>query len=207
MSSPDESPDNKKNPLGPTGVRLAGNIQSLRKERGLSYKELSARLADLGRDVPTLGLSRIEQEKRRVDADDLVALALALEVTPNRLLLTGTADSDQRIGLTANHDATEGWAWTWASGEMLPLVPWPPDMAEPISGDVDAHKRRVRFAKENNPRRDDVLSAEELIRHMAPLRQAAQAVHEAARQTGLPTRTVLRMAGMMPADEGADDGR
>jgi transcriptional regulator with XRE-family HTH domain len=49
-------------------------------------QELSERLAALGRPILPSGLSKIEQGTRRVDVDDLVALADALETVPSRLL-------------------------------------------------------------------------------------------------------------------------
>jgi transcriptional regulator with XRE-family HTH domain len=44
------------------------------------------RLAALGRPILPSGLSKIEQSTRRVDVDDLVALADALRTVPSRLL-------------------------------------------------------------------------------------------------------------------------
>ena len=58
------------------------NLKQLRDARRLTYRELADRLAAIGRPIPTLGLSRIEKGTRRVDADDLVALAIALGVNP-----------------------------------------------------------------------------------------------------------------------------
>lgn len=51
------------------------------------YAELSRKLAEMGREIPPLGLRRIETGERRVDVDDLVALALALDLSPLALLL------------------------------------------------------------------------------------------------------------------------
>ncbi|WFE46277.1 helix-turn-helix transcriptional regulator [Verrucosispora sp. WMMD1129] len=114
--SDDEKP--QKNPLGPTGHRVRENIQRIRTERRLTYRELSDRLADLGRSIPTLGLSRIENGTRRVDADDLVALAIALDVSPLALLMPA---QDSPIDLAAG--VRIGWkpGWRWAAGEH-PLV-------------------------------------------------------------------------------------
>lgn len=79
----------KKNPLGPVGEQLRDNIRRLREERGFSYQRLSELLAELGRPIPTLGLSRLERGERRVDADDLVALAKALGTDIVQLLGLG----------------------------------------------------------------------------------------------------------------------
>lgn len=111
---PDPTP---KNPLGPTGHRAAATVAELRERDRLSYKELSDRLRDLGRTIPTLGLSRVERIERRIDADDLVALAIALETTPNRLLLPGTARQDVNISLTPTVEVSEQLAWAWAQAQ------------------------------------------------------------------------------------------
>lgn len=82
----------KKNPLGPTGLTVSANIKRLREEQRLTYVELSRTLGELGRPIATLGLSRIESGQRRVDADDLMAIASALGVAPNLLLQPAGSD-------------------------------------------------------------------------------------------------------------------
>jgi transcriptional regulator with XRE-family HTH domain len=62
------------------------NVKHLRQARGLTYKELAEQLGHAGRPIPVLGLARLERGERRVDVDDLVALARALGVTPHELL-------------------------------------------------------------------------------------------------------------------------
>ena len=106
--------------LGPVGERVARNIRRLRG--AMTYKLLSERLEKLGRPISVLGLSRIESQARRVDADDLMALAQALEVTPNALLMPPVEEQGE-IGLTpALSDDWEN-AWRWAEGEQ-PGVRW-----------------------------------------------------------------------------------
>jgi len=104
-----------KNPLGPTGECLSENISRLRRARGLSYRELSEKLSQLGRPIPTLGLSRIENRERRVDADDLMALAVALAVNPSALLLPPTADNTT-TEITGGGTVPAWKAWRWADG-------------------------------------------------------------------------------------------
>lgn len=75
-------------PLGPAGEALRENLKRIRsEERRYTFAELSKRLKDIGRPIPVLGLRRIEMGQRRVDVDDLMALALALDVPPVLLLL------------------------------------------------------------------------------------------------------------------------
>lgn len=116
-----DDPDSRqaKNPPGPAGRRVMERVKKLRLASGLTFKELSERLEALGRPIPVLGLSRLEEGKRRVDADDLVTLALALDVTPNRLMLP---DVDARTsasahGLTPEVKGRPQELWSWAQGE------------------------------------------------------------------------------------------
>jgi 8-oxo-dGTP pyrophosphatase MutT (NUDIX family)/transcriptional regulator with XRE-family HTH domain len=113
MPSDDSTP---RVPLGPVGGYVIANLLELRAERRLSYKDLSDRLSQLGRSIPTLGLSRIEKGNRRVDVDDLVALALALGVNPAALLLPRDVPPDGRVRLTEGATATARDAWNWADG-------------------------------------------------------------------------------------------
>ena len=52
----------------------------------MTQAELDAALATVGRPIIQSGISKIENGSRRVDVDDLVALALALGTTPHALL-------------------------------------------------------------------------------------------------------------------------
>ncbi|NSC22240.1 helix-turn-helix transcriptional regulator [Streptomyces albus subsp. chlorinus] len=72
--------------IGPAGFRTARLIEHVRNERGLSQRELAARLNRLGHPLAHTALSRIECLRRRCDVDDLVAIAGALEVPPVALL-------------------------------------------------------------------------------------------------------------------------
>ncbi|MEU6184536.1 hypothetical protein [Nocardia sp. NPDC047038] len=72
---------------------------------------------DVARPIPTLGLRHIEAMKRRVDADDLVALAVALGANPNALLLPPTDSSLHLVEITGSRDLTAADAWSWARGE------------------------------------------------------------------------------------------
>lgn len=108
-----------KNPLGPIGVNVQHNVKRLREDQNLTLAELARRLEAFGRKIPPLGLSRIEAGERRVDADDLVALAAALLVSPATLLLP-PEDPGEPIKLTEGEKRSYSvpWsnAWRWATG-------------------------------------------------------------------------------------------
>jgi transcriptional regulator with XRE-family HTH domain len=105
---------------GPTAGTVAANVARLRKRAGLTLTDLSERMAAVGRPMLTTGLSKIENGQRSVDVDDLVALALALEVNPNALLLP----PEPTVADAALTDTTSApWAWgTRESDSRRPLL-------------------------------------------------------------------------------------
>jgi hypothetical protein len=116
--------------LGPIGLNVTRTVRKFREERRIGYAALSRRLADLGREIPPLGLRRIENGERRVDADDLVALALALDVSPLALLLPREHGSQ----LVADGDQWSWMAiWLWGMG------------LRPLQGDTPS------FVRDSNP--------------------------------------------------------
>ena len=114
-------------PLGPVGGYVIRNLSRFRGR--LTYRELSERLSQLGRPIPTLGLSRIERGERRVDVDDLMALAIALGVNPIALLIPEDAGPDEVIDLTPRLRLKARDARDWITGwTLLPendVVTWP----------------------------------------------------------------------------------
>jgi transcriptional regulator with XRE-family HTH domain len=91
-------------------------VKAIREARKLSVRDLSALLADLGRPILASGISKIEQGQRRVDTDELIALAIALGVTPSSLLLPPVAD-DSPAELAATVNVPSSKAWRWADGQ------------------------------------------------------------------------------------------
>ena len=71
------------------------NVKRFREDQKLTYVELSDRLTGLGRPIPVLGLRRIERGERRVDVDDLMALADALQVMPADLLIPASETPEE----------------------------------------------------------------------------------------------------------------
>lgn len=75
--------------IGAAGLHAAQAVARLREARGWDQGELTARLAAAGRQVSQPIVSRIEAGTRRIDADDLVALAATLDVPVAALLPRG----------------------------------------------------------------------------------------------------------------------
>lgn len=81
--------------LGPVALRVGRAVRTLRERLDLTPQQLAEKLEDVGRDIGQAGIGRIERGQRRVDVDDLVALALALQVDVGLLLEVGHADPER----------------------------------------------------------------------------------------------------------------
>lgn len=113
------------------------NIRRIREGQKLTYVELADRLTKIGRPIPVLGLRRIEKGERRVDVDDLLALAVALGVMPVDLLVPNTAADDEPYNVTQDVAAPAAAVRDWISGqgllappsghaELFTAMPWMP---------------------------------------------------------------------------------
>ena len=124
--------------LGPTGIRVARNVLRSRENAELSLRGLSELLRECGRPILASGILKIEHQKRRVDVDDLMALAIALDVTPIALLL-GQVDGGAEVELTPTLTKPTDDAWRWATKGRT----------ESVSGDVristlERHREALR---------------------------------------------------------------
>lgn len=110
--------------MGPAGERVAENVKRLRGRT--AYRELSAELERFGRPILPSGLLKLERGQRRVDVDDLIALALALDVSPVTLLMPAGEQPVQIAPEVRVGWERVGWeqAWRWACGEA-PLFAQP----------------------------------------------------------------------------------
>lgn len=160
-----ENKPRRANEPGPAGQRAAANLEKLREDRHLRQDELARLVERLGRPMSRQAISKTEQLARRIDVDDLVALALALDTTPNRLLLSGDASDTEPVELTPEVRVSALDAWRWAAGEK----PLPADTAPPDRQMLVRDDRERMFMRENQPHHDPVLT-----RQTAALVQAAQ---------------------------------
>lgn len=108
---------------GPGTRHVIANVRRLRAELRLSQVGLAERLKTVGRPIADSGVNRIEHGRRRVDSDDLLALALALEVSPLTLLLPPTAAEGDDISLTDEVAVPAAHAWSWARAQRPLEVP------------------------------------------------------------------------------------
>lgn len=71
---------------GSASATVAENITRLRKAHGMSYVDLSNGANLQGRHLSPLAVRRMEEQERRIDVDDLQAIAIALGVTPGDMM-------------------------------------------------------------------------------------------------------------------------
>lgn len=93
---------------------MAQNLARLRAVRQLTVIGLADRLKALGHPILSTAITKIEMGQRRVTADDLMALAVALEVNLSALALPPTTDGWAEITAAGAIRAED--AWKWADG-------------------------------------------------------------------------------------------
>ncbi|MBB4984949.1 helix-turn-helix domain-containing protein [Streptomyces nymphaeiformis] len=102
--------------FGRTGRAVAANVRRLRGERGLSLRGLAEALERHGRHLGEDALGKIERGARagvcsgvrRVDVDDLAALAAVLEVMPAELLRSQEEDRGAAYGGSVKRVRSDG---------------------------------------------------------------------------------------------------
>jgi transcriptional regulator with XRE-family HTH domain len=113
--------------VGPTaGIRasdlIAAQLKQLRARRKLTVKDLAARCHELGAtDLTANVLTNIEVRRRDVAVDELLVLALALDVAPTHLL-TPPQGSTTCLAVTPEVVAEPETAALWLRGDA-PLLP------------------------------------------------------------------------------------
>lgn len=72
--------------IGAATRLVAARVKTLRRARGWRLEDLSVRLGEVGRPMLATTLSKVERCARRIDVDDVAALAAAFRVPVVRLL-------------------------------------------------------------------------------------------------------------------------
>ena len=110
-------------PLAATAQTVARNVHRLRKARGLTVYALAQALRDVGRSISADAVCKIEnaarsdaKHVRRVDVDDLMALAVVLGVSPSALLLPLVDDPATTVEITGAGTVSANEAWDWMDG-------------------------------------------------------------------------------------------
>jgi len=103
--------------IGETGETVRSNVARIRKRKDLTLRDVADRLQETDRPLAFNTLSEIERGARRVDVDDLVALAAALEVSPSSILMPEVIDGDMSVkgtGIEKPMEAAHYWNWLMA---------------------------------------------------------------------------------------------
>lgn len=89
------------NEVGRATEKVGYAVGTLREEKGWSLQDLSSALEARGHALNPSSLSKLERGKRRIDVDDLVALASALDVGLVRLLVEIADDRETQDAIAA----------------------------------------------------------------------------------------------------------
>lgn len=147
--------------LGATGENVSRNVAAVRRsqtENGpLTIRAMADRLSAAGVRTAHSAVSEIENGARRVDVDDLTALAAALGVSPLFLLLPHAWHEGDTVELTGAGEMPVGDAWAWmrdgvVDREFLRSKPTP-TTSTPIEehDDETGHRRDVMRALLGEP--------------------------------------------------------
>jgi transcriptional regulator with XRE-family HTH domain len=106
--------------IGPTGETVRANVARVRNQQRLTLRDVADRLERTDRPMAHNTVSEIERGARRVDVDDLMALAAALNVSPATLLMPDTTEGEwetavQATGLPEGVTAQQLWTWLTAN--------------------------------------------------------------------------------------------
>lgn len=129
--------------LGPTGETVRENISRVRRERNLTLRALSERLSELGRPISNSSISQVETGARRVDVDDLLAFAVALDVSPNTLLMPAHYDGEHAVSITGAQAVSTRFVWFFLDG-MRSLTEQSLDFAVRSQPPFMSHRQSVK---------------------------------------------------------------
>jgi len=106
-----------------TAETVSANVKRLRTQQNLGLRALSEKLGEVGRPLRHSAVDQIEKGTRRVDVDDLMALAAALGVSPITLLMPEMRAEKAREtvaapGEDAGVEAGRLWLWLKADAEL-----------------------------------------------------------------------------------------
>ena len=125
--------------IGTTGETVRANVARVRNKLGFTLRDVADRLTDIGHPMAHNTVSEIERGARRVDVDDLMALAAALDASPAALLMP-VGEKDQEVAVTGHMGKlTCGRVWDWIIGRR-------PAGADPEGWDLAVWWRRSRPA-------------------------------------------------------------
>ncbi|UZF45366.1 helix-turn-helix domain-containing protein [Rhodococcus rhodochrous] len=121
------------------------NIARIRDEQRLTLRQLSERLAGTDRPLAYNTLSEIERGARRCDVDDLIAIAVALDVGPLALLMPTTTSLEEPVQATGVSGLSARDFLAFLEGMRSPTAPG--DLAFALRSEVGAKPSFPRGAR------------------------------------------------------------
>lgn len=108
---------------GPTAETVRANVKRIREKRGLSLRALAKLTDDTDNPIGHGAINQIEQGRRRVDVDDLMTLAFALNVPPPALLLPRVTHEqrNEAVPATGVGRINAGALWGWVKCQFQPV--------------------------------------------------------------------------------------
>ncbi len=175
----------------------AERVRAHREQKGWSQERLARAMTELGHPMHQTAIAKIEARLRKVTVDDLLVLAVALEVPPPLLFLP--IDTEEDLALTPSKKVYPWRVWEWLHGEEpLPACDTPGWHAGSEAALLYANVRDAQKAA--NQARHDVPIAEyegdaEAVRlakkrHVTALRALHVALQEMEAR-GFPTARLI----------------
>lgn len=132
--------------LGPTGNVVRANIIRYRGLRGYTLRDLSERMQSIGHPMSHATINQIERGGRKVDVDDLAALAIGLRVSVPSLLMPPVTDENEHLEgvVTAGPVTYAGPLWEWLTSQA-------PPNASPVYGRVKDEFEVERWRRDVAP--------------------------------------------------------
>lgn len=101
---------------------MRANITRFRGLRGYTLRGLSERMEKIGHPMSHATINQIECGGRKVDVDDLAALAVGLRVSVPALMMPPVTDEDEHLEevVTAGPVTYAGPLWEWLTSQAPP---------------------------------------------------------------------------------------
>lgn len=119
----------KKPQLGASALTVAENVTRCRKRAGHTMRSLADEMTSHGFPMSHSVVSQMENGARRIDVDDLMALAFVLKTSPTSLLMPNTPGRDDQVTATAVGTTSAQNLWKWMRDAFLtdqsgaPVIP------------------------------------------------------------------------------------
>lgn len=155
----------------------------------MTQEQLASAMTEAGRPIIKSGINKLEQVGgRRVDVDDLMALSVALGVSPLRLLLPAEPPSKSALVTEAKRARVRD-VWAWARGEH----PLPGRASDPD-----------QFRRENQPDQQP-MGVREALQNGDQLRALAESL-AALEARGFSRASILATVQLVAIEATTDEG-